>query len=258
MKMLEKLFGLTGKTTLVTGGARGIGACVAKHMAAVGSHIVIFDVLTQEAAVTANEIAAEYGVKAAAFPCDITNPADIEKKLAQAVEAMGSLDILFNNAGIGFQKSFLENTEAEWRKVIDVNLNGAFFMAQAFARYLVDNNRPGSIINTASMSGIIVNIPQQQCSYNASKAALAHLSKSMAVELAAKNIRVNSISPGYIFTELTAAIPEETRNAWLQMIPMGRMGTPEELAGAVIYLASDSASYTNGCDLVIDGCFTIV
>lgn len=258
MNALEKLFGLSGKTTLVTGGARGIGACVARQMAAVGSNIVIFDVLEQEAAVTAEEIAGRYGVKTAAFCCDVTDPTDVTEQLEKAVQAVGELDILFNNAGIGFQKSFLENTEEEWRRVIDVNLNGAFFMAQAFARYLVERGRPGSIINTASMSGIIVNVPQQQCSYNASKAALAHLSKSMAVELADKNIRVNSISPGYIFTDLTAAIPKETRDIWTGMIPMGRMGTPEELAGAVIYLASDSASYTNGCDLVIDGCFTVI
>lgn len=258
MTTLEKMFGLSGKAALVTGGARGIGACVAGKMAAVGADIVIFDVLEEEAQKTAASIAKEHGVRATAYKCDVTKPQEVQDKLAQAVADMGALDILFNNAGIGYQKSFLDNTEEEWRRVIDINLNGAFFMAQAFAKYLVENGRPGSIVNTASMSGIIVNVPQQQCSYNASKAALAHLSKSMAVELAQKNIRVNSISPGYIFTDLTAAIPQETQDAWLGMIPMGRMGTPEELAGAVIYLASDSASYTNGCDLVVDGCFTVV
>ncbi|MFZ2427729.1 MAG: SDR family oxidoreductase, partial [Propioniciclava sp.] len=167
-------------------------------------------------------------------------------------------DLLFNNAGIVLHKAALECTPEDFTNVVNVNLNGIFFVAQAFARHLVAQGRPGNIVNTASMSGTIVNIPQKQASYNASKAGVEHLTKSLAVEWADLGIRVNSISPGYIATEMTGTVREDWRQAWVGMIPFGRMGTPEELAGAVIYLLSDAASYTSGANVIIDGCFTVV
>ena len=132
------------------------------------------------------------------------------------------------------------------------------YVAQAFARYLVANNKQGNIVNTASMSGSIVNIPQAQASYNSSKAGVVHLTKSLAVELAPKGIRMNCISPGYIRTEMTGTVRQDWQDLWVDMIPFKRMGTPEELAGAVIYLLSDASTYTSGADLIIDGCFTVV
>lgn len=133
-----------------------------------------------------------------------------------------------------------------------------FFMAQAFGRYLIKHNKKGSIVNTASMSATIVNIPQGQASYNSSKAGVAHLTKSLAVEWALQGIRVNSISPGYIRTEMTGTVRKDWQDYWVSTIPFKRMGTPDELAGAVIYLLSDASSYTSGADLLIDGCFTVV
>ncbi|NLD88106.1 MAG: glucose 1-dehydrogenase [Clostridiales bacterium] len=258
MEFLEKLFSLKGKTAVVTGGAQGIGKVVSSYLAGAGADIVIFDLQLEAAENVAEEITKERNVRACAFYCDVTNPDMVDKTIAEAAQKMGGLDILFNNAGICQHKSALEVTSEEWLKVINVNLNGVFYMARAFGKYLIENGRKGSIINTASMSGTIVNIPQEQASYNSSKAAVKHLTKSLAVEWSKKGVRVNSISPGYIKTEMTGTVRQDWQNFWTGLIPFGRMGLPEELAGAVIYLASDASTYTSGCDMIIDGCFTSI
>lgn len=250
------IFSLEGKTALVTGGYRGIGRAVAEGLAQAGADIILWDLF--DAADVAKSIADRFGVQASAFVCDVTDPEAVERCIAQSAKVTGTLDILFNNAGIGPHKDALEVTPAEWQKVMNVNLNGIFYVAAAFARWLVAHGKGGSIINTASMSGLIVNIPQQQASYNASKAGVIHLTKTLAVEWAQKGIRVNSISPGYIQTDLISEVRGDWREAWTAMIPFGRMGRPEELCGAVIYLASDAASYTSGCNVVIDGCYTLL
>ncbi|GEM81414.1 SDR family oxidoreductase [Vibrio superstes] len=254
--MKNNLFTLEGKVAVVTGGKQGIGKVVASYLADAGADIAIMDL--SDSTDVANEIAAEYGVKATAYTVDVTNAEQVAQVMSQAAADLGTLDLLFNNAGICLHKEALECTPSEWSKIIDVNLNGVFYVAQAFSRYLVANNKGGSIVNTASMSGTIVNIPQAQASYNASKAAVIHLTKSLAVELAPQGIRMNSISPGYIRTEMTDTVRQDWQDAWVDMIPFKRMGTPEELAGAVIYLLSDASTYTSGADLIIDGCFTTV
>ena len=254
--MKYNLFSLENKVALITGGYRGIGKAVAEGMAQAGADIVLWDLL--DASEVASYISKKYGVRAIAFVCDVTNPHEVEKVMANSVKAMGSLDVLFNNAGIGPHKDALEVTPEEWRKVMNVNLDGIFYVATAFAKYLISANKKGAIINTASMSGLIVNIPQKQASYNASKAGVIHLTKTLAIEWANKGIRVNSISPGYIATDLIGNVREDWRQQWTQMIPFGRMGKPEELAGAVIYLASEASSYTSGCNIVIDGCYTLL
>ncbi|MDR1325352.1 MAG: SDR family oxidoreductase [Treponema sp.] len=258
MTHVEKLFGLQSKVAIVTGGARGIGKCAAENMAAVGADIVIFDVLEELAAQTAAEIADAYSVRTAGFYCDVTKPEQVKETIAAAADKMGALDLLLNNAGICIQTPAEDVPPDEWLKVLDVNLNGIFYMAQAFGKWLIAHNRGGAIVNTASMSASIINTPQPQASYNATKAAVKHLTKSLAVEWVSKGIRVNSISPGYILTDLTAAIRKDYRDSWIAQIPMHRMGTPQELAGAIIYLFSDSAAYTSGCDVIIDGCFTAI
>lgn len=197
-------------------------------------------------------------MRAFAYQLDVTDPEAVDKAIDVAVEKMGTLDLLFNNAGICMHKNAIDVTPDEWLKVINVNLNGIFFVARAFARYLIAHQKNGNIVNTASMSGTIVNIPQGQASYNASKAGVAHLTKSLAVEWAEYGIRVNSISPGYIRTEMTGTVRKDWQDYWVSTIPFRRMGTPEELAGAVIYLLSDASTYTSGLDMLIDGCFTVV
>lgn len=254
--MKNNLFSLENKVCIVTGGHQGIGETVAHYLAKAGADIAIFDL--QDSTAICESIKEEAGVRAKAYLCDVTKPDAIKQCIDEAAEDFGTLDLLFNNAGICLHKSALDCEPEDWLKVIDVNLNGVFFVAQAFARWLVANGKKGNIVNTASMSGEIVNIPQEQASYNASKAAVTHLTKSLAVEWVKHGIRVNSISPGYIETAITARSDPEYVKVWLDMIPYGRMGTPEELAGAVIYLLSDASTYTSGSNIVIDGAFTIV
>lgn len=254
--MKNDIFSLKGKVAVVTGGFRGIGKSVAKSLADAGADIVIWDLI--DAAEVAKEISDEYGVRATSFICDVTDADKVSETVKASADAMGTLDILFNNAGIGPHTPALEMAVEDWKKVMDVNLNGVFYVAVAFAKYLISQNKGGSIINTASMSGLIVNIPQSHTHYNSSKAAVIHMTKSLAVELAGKGIRVNSISPGYIATDMIKEVRQDWKDAWVSKIPFGRMGKPEELGGAVIYLASDASTYTSGSNIVIDGCYTVV
>lgn len=253
-----KLFSLQGKTVVITGGASGIGKGVANYMAASGANIAIFDVSQEKAADVAAELEALYGIKAVAVHCDVTEPASIEAALDASEAALGVADTLVNNAGIGLHKFCLDITQEEWLRVNNVNYNGMFYMATAFARRLVKVGKPGSIVNTASMSAAIVNIPQQQIAYNSSKAGVVHMTHTLAVELAPHHIRVNCVSPGYTLTELTAKRPQEMRDRWASSTPMNRLATPDDLAPAYIYLASDQAGYTTGCNIAIDGGYTII
>jgi sorbose reductase len=256
MDMLKKLFSLEGKVVVVTGGAQGIGEEVAKHLAAVGADVVIFDRQGDKAQKVADEIAKEYGRRTFAYSVDVTKPEEVEAAIEAADKAMNGLDLLFNNAGIVLHKAAVDVTPDEWLNVINVNLNGIFFVARAFGKYLIARNKKGSIVNTASMSGSIVNWPQEQASYNASKAGVIHLTKSLAIEWADKGIRVNCISPGYIYTALTSFVRQDWQDIWNSMTPFKRMGTPSELAGAVIYLLSDASTYTTGSEIIIDGGYT--
>lgn len=256
MIVKNDIFSLGGKVAIVTGGNQGIGKVVAGYLADAGADVVIFD--RNDATAVAEKIAAEFQVRTLAIQVDVTDPDAVDQAIADAAAEMGTLDLLFNNAGICLHKDAIDVTPGEWLKVIDVNLNGIFFVAQAFGKYLIANKKVGNIVNTASMSGTIVNIPQGQASYNASKAGVAHLTKSLAVEWAPYGIRVNSISPGYIRTEMTGTVRQDWQDYWVSTIPFRRMGTPEELAGAVIYLLSNASTYTSGLDMLIDGCFTVV
>lgn len=254
--MKHNIFSLKGKVTIVTGGRRGIGKVVAEYLADAGSDIVIFS--KNDASDVAENIAKEYGVRAISIVVDVTDPDAVVAAIDKAAEAMGTLDCLFNNAGICIHKDAVDVSNEEWLKVIDCNLNGIFYVARSFAKWLINHDKKGNIVNTASMSGTIVNIPQGQASYNSSKAGVAQLTKSLAVEWVKYGIRVNSISPGYIKTEMTGTVRQDWQDFWLGLIPFHRYGLPEELAGAVIYLLSDASTYTSGLDMIIDGCFTSI
>jgi len=251
-------FSLKDKNIIITGGAQGIGKVAGGIFADCGARVGLWDINGPLAVKTADEIAQTHNVKCLAYPCDVTVPSQVDDAMKNYISDFGTLDGVFNNAGICQHKGALDLTPEEWRNVTGVNCDGVFFVAQAAARQFIKESKKGSIVNTASMSGHIVNIPQQQAAYNASKAAVVHLTKTLAVEWARYNIRVNSISPGYIMTEMTGAVDQSLRDFWLNLIPFKRMGTPEELAGAVIYLLSDASGYTSGCDMIIDGCFTCI
>ena len=258
MGIIEKMR-LDGKKIFVTGGARGIGKTVAIAFAEAGADVAIVDLDFDEAKKTAAEIEENNGVKSIAVQADVTIPEDVNEMIEKVVEAFGRIDVAFCNAGICINAPAEEMTYEQWKKVIDINLTGVFLTAQAAGKVMIEQGG-GSIINTASMSGHIVNVPQPQVSYNASKAGVIQLTKSLAVEWATKNVRVNSISPGYIGTELTLNSPslQPLIEQWNQVAPMKRMGRPEELQSICVYLAGDTSSFTTGADFVIDGAFTSI
>ena len=245
---------LENKTAYVTGGARGIGKAVAMGLAENGADVAIVDIDMETAASVVSEIEG-MGRRAMAVSCDVTDPVDVAAMVDKIVSAWGRLDIAFNNAGICINVDAQEMTFEQWKKVIDINLTGVFLTSQAAGKVMI-KQKGGVIINTASMSGHIVNVPQPQCAYNASKAGVIQLTKSLAVEWAPYNVRVNSLSPGYIATEMTLKAPDEWKNRWVDLTPAARMGKPEELVSAILYMADDASSYTTGMDLVVDGAFT--
>ncbi|MGN6711235.1 SDR family oxidoreductase [Anaerocolumna jejuensis] len=256
MGIMEKMR-LDGKVSFVTGGARGIGKAISIAIAEAGSHVVIVDVDIDEAKKTAQEISGLTGVKTIAINTDVTNQADVDNMIAIILNEFGKLDIAFCNAGICMNLPAEEMTLDQFKKVIDINLTGVFLTSQAAAKVMLRQGK-GSIINTASMSGHIINVPQPQCSYNASKAGVIQLTKSMAIEFAKRGVRVNSISPGYIGTELTLKSPnlKPLIEKWNDMAPLGRMGRPDELQAIAVYLAGDTSDFTTGSDFIIDGGFS--
>lgn len=256
MGIIEKMR-LDGKKGFVTGGARGIGKSTATAFAEAGADVAIIDVDFAEAEKTAANIARETGRKVIAIKTDCTDPKQVDDMVLQVTKELGGLDFCHNNAGICINVPAEEMTFEQWNKVINVNLNGIFLTDIAAGKYMLAHGG-GSIINTASMSAHIVNVPQPQCAYNASKAAVIQLTKSLAIEWAKRGVRVNSLSPGYIGTELTLNSPTliPLIEKWNEMAPLGRMGRPEELAAICVYLAGDASSFTTGADFVIDGAFT--
>ena len=258
MGIIEK-FRLDGKKAFVTGGARGIGKAIATALAEAGADVAIVDVDIDEAQKTAQEIAAANGCKTLALKCDVTDKDQVDATIAEIRSQFGRIDAAFCNAGICINVPAEEMTYEQWKKVIDINLNGVFLTAQAAGKVMLEQGA-GSIINTASMSGHIVNFPQPQCAYNASKAGVIMLTKSMAVEWAKKGVRVNCISPGYIGTDLVnnAEHLKPLIKIWNEQGPLGRIGKPEELQAIAVYLAGDSSAFTTGSDFVIDGAFTCV
>jgi NAD(P)-dependent dehydrogenase (short-subunit alcohol dehydrogenase family) len=251
---LSNLFDVTGRKALVTGAGRGIGRVLALALAEAGCDVSVLVRNTKDAGPVVKEIR-RLGRKGIAVQADVRRKEQVDRAFADTVEQFGRLDICVNNAGISIQKPAEEMPEEDWDSILDTNMKGVFFGCQAAARIMIPQ-RQGSIINIASLSGSAVNVPQKQAVYNTSKAGVVMLTKSLAVEWAQYGIRVNSISPGYIKTEMTLAGMSHFFPAWESLTPMGRLGEPEELRGAVLFLASDASSYVTGHDLVIDGGYT--
>ena len=249
---VKELFSLNGKKGFITGGARGIGRCLAEGYALAGADIALIDINIEMARQTAEELSTKTGRKVLAYECNVTDPADVEAMMEQYLRDYGKIDFAVNNAGICINEKAEEANPESFRKVMDINTNGIFFTAQAAGRAMIAQKSGGTIVNTASMSGHIVNIPQPQAAYNASKAAVRLLTQSLAVEWAGYGIRVNSVSPGYIMTEMTAK-STDMHPLWISHIPMKRIGLPEELLGAYLYLTSGASSYTTGTDIIVDG-----
>ncbi len=254
MGVLDK-FSLEGKKAFVTGGSQGIGKAVAMGFAEAGADVAIVARGKVKAEEAAHEIS-KLGVKAIAIGADVTVPAQVEAMTAAILKAFGTIDVAFNNAGTAVVGKAEEMSFEDLTKVINVNLIGLFLTAQAAARVMIPR-KSGSIINMASMSAHVVNVPQQTANYNASKAGVVQLSKCLAVEWAPHHVRVNSISPGYTRTELAESFSEALIAQWLERIPMKRMARPDELQAAVLFLASEASSYCTGTDLIVDGGYTL-
>ena len=250
-------FDLTGRRAVVTGGATGIGAACADALSEAGAHVVIADLDAAGAAAKAASLVAA-GRSAEGRALDVTDSAAIEA-LAETLEAAGGVDILVNNAGIVQSNTPAETcSDAHWRRHMAVNLDGVFFCARSFGKRMLARGA-GTIVNMGSMSGLIVNRPQEQSFYNASKAGVHHLTKSLAAEWGGRGVRVNAVAPTVIRTELVSRvlneIPEMER-IWLDMTPMGRLGRPDEIASVVLFLASDASSLMTGAVVSADGGYT--
>ena len=247
-------FKLPGRVALVTGGASGIGYCIVEALAEAGAVVTIADLNQGDIDAAAAKLA-EKGHAADGVVMDVTDAARVAKVADDLVRKHGRVDILVNNAGIARSEIPAEAMEDErWLNVLDVNLNGSFWCARAFGRHMLAAGS-GAIVNVGSMSGFIVNRPQGQSHYNASKAAVHHLTKSLAAEWAPRGVRVNAVAPTYIATPINAFADRnsEMYHRWIDGTPMGRLGEPEEVASVVLFLASDAASLMTGSIVLVDG-----
>lgn len=240
---------LDGKIALVTGAARGIGQAIALKLASEGADLVVCDLQKEWLDDTVAKIRA-LGRKAEGFAVNVAEAADVQKAVDVIVESMGRIDILVNNAGITKDTFLARMSEADWNAVLSVNLTGTFLMTKAVSRPMM-KQRGGAIVNVASIIGLIGNAGQ--CNYAASKAGVIALTKSVAKELASRNIRANAVAPGFIKTKMTDALPEEIRKKMLEAIPLARFGEPEDVADVVLFLASDASSYVTGQVISICG-----
>ena len=248
-------FSLSGKVSVVTGANRGIGRALTQALAEAGSDVVLL-VRDQEGAAAAVDELEALGVTALAVSADVTDAGEVQQAVTEIVDRLGRVDILVNNAGTCIHRPALEVTAEEWRSVMDVNVDGVWHCAQAFGRQMVAQ-RSGVIVNIGSISAQIVNRPQWQPGYNASKAAVHQLTKSLAAEWAPYGVRVNALAPGYIKTEMAPVDDPRFRQHWIEDAPMRRYAMPAELGPSVVFLASDASSFMTGSVLVVDGGYTV-
>ena len=250
-------YDLKGQTAVVTGGAQAIGLACVEALSEAGAHVYILDRVPEAAAKGIAAMKAK-GYDVSFLECDVTNSARVNECAEIVMKARGRVDVLVCNAGIARSETAAENVADEhWLNVLDINVNGLFWCCRAFGKHMLAAGS-GSIVNIGSMSGIIVNKPQPQSYYNASKAAVHQLTKSLAAEWGARGVRVNSVAPTYINTPLTAFAKSNKAmyDTWIDMTPMARMGEPEEIASLVLFLATSASSLMTGSIVVADGGYT--
>lgn len=249
--MYRELFAVEGRVAVVTGGAQGIGNAIATALAEHGAKVIVADIDAKSGAAAAQALGGEF------VTLDVRDRLRVRAVADELWSRYGQVDILINNAGIARNSPSAETPAEEWLEVIDVNLNGVWWCSQAFGRRMVERGR-GAIVNIGSMSGIVANKPQPQAHYNASKAAVHMLTRSLGVEWAPHGVRVNAIAPGYIGTDLTKRGLENPawKKLWLEMTPFARVGEPADVAALALFLASDAAGYMTGSVVSVDGGYT--
>ncbi|HEY8305385.1 MAG TPA: SDR family oxidoreductase [Lapillicoccus sp.] len=246
---------LTGTVALVTGGSRGLGRQFARSLAEAGAAVAVLARQLDGSEAVATELRSE-GVSAMAVAADVTDRGAVEDAVARIEGTLGPVDVLVNNAGISSKADALDVTVEDWRRVLAVNLDGVWNCSQIVGRGMVARRR-GSIVNIGSMSGVIVNRPQNQPAYNASKAAVHHLTRSLAAEWAPAGVRVNAIAPGYVKTDMSPVDHPDLQRWWIEDAPMRRYAVVDEFGPAVVFLASDASSFMTGAVLVMDGGYSL-
>lgn len=241
--------GLQGRVAIITGASRGIGKCIAQHLAAAGAKIVAVSRKAEDTAELIAQVQSDGG-EAISVAADVSNSADVDSMVTASIEAFGQIDILVNNAGITRDSLLARMKEDDWDAVMNINLKGAFLCTSAVAK-IMTKNRYGRIINISSVVGQMGNLGQ--ANYCASKGGLVGLTRSNARELARRNITVNAVAPGFIETDMTAELSEKVRADMAAQIPLGRFGAPQDVAAAVTFLASEQAGYITGHELSVNG-----
>jgi len=244
---------LKGKTILVTGGASGIGLATVQRCLQEGAQVVLADLPGPAGEQRARELNEQHPGRCRFLPCDVTSTGQVDQLIADTVAQFGSLDGVFNNAGIGGMSLADHYTDVDFLRVIDINLIGVFRVARAALRQMYRQGR-GSIVNCASILGVFGQT--MVASYSAAKGGVVNLTRTLALEAATKGVRVNAVGPGYIDTPLLSGLDANARQALIDLHPLGRLGHPEEVANAVLYLLSDEASFTTGALLMVDGGYT--
>jgi NAD(P)-dependent dehydrogenase (short-subunit alcohol dehydrogenase family) len=248
------VYGLQGRVAVVTGAARGIGATISRHLAALGATVVLAD-----RNATVEETARELGSPASALVFDVTDSKAVDAAAKQVLDKHGRIDILVANAGIAYEKSAVDHTDEDWRRVMAVNLDGVFYTARAFAPAMIAK-KSGAMVLISSIAGVKAVRPELHVGYDVAKAGVAHMARILAIEWAPFGLRVNAVGPGYVDTELLAEVGRtqpEVMKIWIEDMPIGRLLRQEEIAGTVGFLASDAATGVNGHLLMTDGGYSV-
>lgn len=241
---------LNGKIALVTGASRGIGRAIAEKLASFGVNVIITSTKAETSQNVAKEIEKKYGIKAKGYALNVANLNEFSNLVDEIIKEFGRIDILVNNAGITRDTLILRMKEEDWDEVINTNLKGVFNGCKAVSKYML-KQQYGKIVNISSVVGIMGNAGQ--VNYSASKGGVIALTKSLAKELASRNVNVNAVAPGYIDTDMTKVLPDNIKQEVLKLIPLGRMGQPEDVANVVAFLCSDMSSYITGQTIIVDG-----